>query len=95
MDANVPRISFFQVFLIRVWTDTTKTVNIMLSAQSPYHCLRRLRLPVNRVEVSNEKISIFDIGPGMDSTSIEKWRKMGASLHRAYKTQDIGGKPPY
>ncbi|XP_021977542.1 structural maintenance of chromosomes flexible hinge domain-containing protein GMI1 [Helianthus annuus] len=47
------------------------------------------------VEISNEKISIFDSGPGMDSTSIEKWGKMGASLHRAYKTQAIGGKPPY
>ncbi|KAJ0765096.1 putative histidine kinase/HSP90-like ATPase superfamily [Helianthus annuus] len=47
------------------------------------------------VEVSNEKISIFDTGPGMDSTSIEKWGKMGASLHRVYKTQAIGGKPPY
>ncbi|KAJ0719237.1 putative histidine kinase/HSP90-like ATPase superfamily [Helianthus annuus] len=40
-------------------------------------------------------ISIFDTGPGMDSTSIEKWGKMGASLHRTYKTQAIGGKPPY
>ncbi|XP_021985496.2 structural maintenance of chromosomes flexible hinge domain-containing protein GMI1 [Helianthus annuus] len=47
------------------------------------------------VEVSNEKISIFDTGPGMDSTSIEKWGKMGASPHRAYKAQAIGGKPPY
>ncbi|KAJ0897919.1 putative histidine kinase/HSP90-like ATPase superfamily [Helianthus annuus] len=41
------------------------------------------------------RISIFDTGPGMDSTSIEKWGKMGASLHRVYKTQAIGGKPPY
>ncbi|KAK9049166.1 hypothetical protein SSX86_031867 [Deinandra increscens subsp. villosa] len=47
------------------------------------------------VEISDEKISIFDTGPGMDSTSIEKWGKMGASLHRAYKTKAIGGKPPY
>ncbi|XP_076956872.1 structural maintenance of chromosomes flexible hinge domain-containing protein GMI1-like [Bidens hawaiensis] len=47
------------------------------------------------VEVSNEKLSIFDTGLGMDSTSIEKWGKMGASLHRSYKTQAIGGKPPY
>ncbi|KAK1415185.1 hypothetical protein QVD17_30957 [Tagetes erecta] len=47
------------------------------------------------VEISDEKISIFDTGPGMDSTSIEKWGKMGASLHRSYKEQAIGGKPPY
>ncbi|XP_071686179.1 structural maintenance of chromosomes flexible hinge domain-containing protein GMI1 [Rutidosis leptorrhynchoides] len=46
-----------------------------------------------RVEVSNDKISIFDTGPGMES--IEKWGKMGASLHRALKTHAIGGKPPY
>ncbi|KAI7727067.1 hypothetical protein M8C21_012168 [Ambrosia artemisiifolia] len=47
------------------------------------------------VEVSNEKISIFDTGPGMDSVSIEKWEEMGATLHKAYKSQVIGGKPPY
>ncbi|KAI3731384.1 hypothetical protein L1987_62572 [Smallanthus sonchifolius] len=47
------------------------------------------------VQISNEKISIFDTGPGMDSMSIEKWGKMGASLHRSFKTQAIGGKPPY
>nr|XP_043610523.1 structural maintenance of chromosomes flexible hinge domain-containing protein GMI1 [Erigeron canadensis] len=48
-----------------------------------------------RVKVTDDKISIIDTGPGMDSTSIEKWGKMGASLHREYKTQAIGGKPPY
>ncbi|GJR61073.1 structural maintenance of chromosomes flexible hinge domain-containing protein GMI1 [Tanacetum coccineum] len=48
-----------------------------------------------RVEVSEEKISIFDTGPGMDDNNIEKWGKMGASLHRVQKTQAIGGKPPY
>ncbi|KAM0011179.1 putative histidine kinase/HSP90-like ATPase superfamily [Helianthus debilis subsp. tardiflorus] len=37
----------------------------------------------------------LDKGSGMDSTSIEKWGKMGASQHRAYKAQAIGGKPPY
>ncbi|XP_023729100.1 structural maintenance of chromosomes flexible hinge domain-containing protein GMI1 [Lactuca sativa] len=47
------------------------------------------------VEVSDDRISIIDTGPGMDSLSIEKWGKMGASLHRASKGQAIGGKPPY
>ncbi|KAD2805557.1 hypothetical protein E3N88_38934 [Mikania micrantha] len=47
------------------------------------------------VDISDEKISIIDTGPGMDSSSIEKWGKMGASLNRSYKIQAIGGKPPY
>ncbi|KAJ9553012.1 hypothetical protein OSB04_017057 [Centaurea solstitialis] len=47
------------------------------------------------VEVGDDKISIVDTGPGMDSMSIEKWGKMGASLHRASKIGAIGGKPPY
>ncbi|KAF2291896.1 hypothetical protein GH714_036024 [Hevea brasiliensis] len=45
-----------------------------------------------------DKISIFDTGPGMDNSdenSIVKWGKLGASLHRSSKTRAIGGKPPY
>ncbi|KAF5442725.1 hypothetical protein F2P56_035352 [Juglans regia] len=47
---------------------------------------------------SDDSISIFDTGPGMDGSnenSIVKWGKMGASLHRSSKGQAIGGKPPY
>ncbi|XP_020206099.1 structural maintenance of chromosomes flexible hinge domain-containing protein GMI1 isoform X2 [Cajanus cajan] len=51
-----------------------------------------------RVNLSKDKISIFDNGPGMDDTdenSLVKWGKMGASLHRSSKSLAIGGKPPY
>ncbi|KAK3229718.1 hypothetical protein Dsin_001599 [Dipteronia sinensis] len=50
------------------------------------------------VDIAEDKISIFDTGPGMDGSdenSIVKWGKMGASLHRSYKVKAIGGKPPY
>ncbi|KAL5738604.1 hypothetical protein ACOSP7_031365 [Xanthoceras sorbifolium] len=50
------------------------------------------------VDIAEDSISIFDTGPGMDSSdenSIVKWGKMGASLHRSYKEKAIGGKPPY
>ncbi|XP_044505503.1 structural maintenance of chromosomes flexible hinge domain-containing protein GMI1 isoform X4 [Mangifera indica] len=50
------------------------------------------------VDISEDKISIFDTGPGMDSSeenSIVKWGKMGASLNRTSKQRAIGGKPPY
>ncbi|CAI0397449.1 unnamed protein product [Linum tenue] len=51
-----------------------------------------------RVDVKEDRVSIFDTGPGMDSSeenSISKWGKMGASLHRSSKAQAIGGEPPY
>ncbi|CAN8277312.1 unnamed protein product [Cochlearia groenlandica] len=51
-----------------------------------------------RVDVSPDRISVFDTGSGMDSSeenSIDKWGKIGASLHRSHKTLAIGGKPPY
>ncbi|KMT16006.1 hypothetical protein BVRB_3g051850 isoform D [Beta vulgaris subsp. vulgaris] len=50
------------------------------------------------VEVYEDKISVFDTGPGMDGSdenSIVKWGKMGASVHRTSKKLAIGGKPPY
>ncbi|KAM1976756.1 hypothetical protein ACFX15_041359 [Malus domestica] len=50
------------------------------------------------VDVADNVISIFDTGPGMDGSdknSIVKWGKMGASLHRSFKDQAIGGTPPY
>ncbi|KAK2453121.1 En/Spm transposon [Trifolium repens] len=50
------------------------------------------------VNVSKNKITIFDNGPGMDDSnenSIVKWGKMGASLHRLSKSLAIGGHPPY
>ncbi|EOY23564.1 Gamma-irradiation and mitomycin c induced 1, putative isoform 1 [Theobroma cacao] len=50
------------------------------------------------VNVLENTISIFDTGPGMDSSdenSIVKWGKMGASLNRLSKVQAIGCKPPY
>lgn len=51
-----------------------------------------------RVELAENKIEIFDTGPGMDGSdenSIAKWGKMGASLHRLAREQGIGSKPPY
>ncbi|XP_019097222.1 PREDICTED: uncharacterized protein LOC104770816 isoform X1 [Camelina sativa] len=50
------------------------------------------------VDVLGDRISIFDSGPGMDSSdanSIDKWGKIGASLHRSQKSKAVGGKPPY
>ncbi|KAF8008424.1 hypothetical protein BT93_K2181 [Corymbia citriodora subsp. variegata] len=50
------------------------------------------------LDISDEKISIFDTGPGMDDSdenSIAKWGKMGASLHRKFQAKAVGGKPPY
>ncbi|XP_058724701.1 structural maintenance of chromosomes flexible hinge domain-containing protein GMI1 isoform X2 [Vicia villosa] len=51
-----------------------------------------------RVNVTDEKISIFDSGTGMDDSdenSLVKWGKMGASIHRLSKSLAIGGNPPY
>ncbi|XP_056689383.1 structural maintenance of chromosomes flexible hinge domain-containing protein GMI1 isoform X3 [Spinacia oleracea] len=50
------------------------------------------------VEVDEDKISVFDTGPGMDGSdekSIVKWGKMGASVHRSTKKLAVGGKPPF
>ncbi|XP_024006711.1 uncharacterized protein LOC18011562 isoform X2 [Eutrema salsugineum] len=50
------------------------------------------------VDVSGDRISVFDTGRGMDSSeenAIDKWGKIGGSLHRSQKTSAIGGKPPY
>ncbi|XP_043716489.1 structural maintenance of chromosomes flexible hinge domain-containing protein GMI1 [Telopea speciosissima] len=50
------------------------------------------------VTIDDQKILIFDTGPGMDGSdekSIVKWGKMGASLHRSSRGQAVGGKPPY
>ncbi|KAF5731259.1 hypothetical protein HS088_TW19G00865 [Tripterygium wilfordii] len=50
------------------------------------------------VDILKNRISIYDSGPGMDSSdekSIVNWGKMGASLHRSSKRMAIGGKPPY
>ncbi|KAJ4954884.1 hypothetical protein NE237_011667 [Protea cynaroides] len=50
------------------------------------------------VTIDEQKIMIFDTGPGMDGSdenSIVKWGKMGASLHRLSRREAIGGKPPY
>lgn len=50
------------------------------------------------VELSDEKISIFDTGPGMDGSDencIVKWGKMGTSLNRSSRGDGVGGKPPY
>ncbi|KAJ4867401.1 gamma-irradiation and mitomycin c induced 1 [Raphanus sativus] len=50
------------------------------------------------VDVLEDRISVFDSGPGMDSSkenSIAKWGKIGASIHRSCKSKAIGGKPPY
>ncbi|CAN1250771.1 Structural maintenance of chromosomes flexible hinge domain-containing protein GMI1 [Linum perenne] len=51
-----------------------------------------------RVDIIEDKVSIFDTGLGMDSSeenSIVKWGKMGASIHRSLKANAIGGRPPY
>ncbi|KAF9592428.1 hypothetical protein IFM89_014918 [Coptis chinensis] len=50
------------------------------------------------VTVEEHAISIFDTGPGMDGndkSSLVKWGKIGASLHRSSRSLAIGGKPPY
>ncbi|CAH8342528.1 unnamed protein product [Eruca vesicaria subsp. sativa] len=50
------------------------------------------------VDVLKDRIIVFDSGPGMDSSkenSIAKWGKIGASIHRSYKSKAIGGNPPY
>ncbi|PHT53343.1 hypothetical protein CQW23_07805 [Capsicum baccatum] len=50
------------------------------------------------VELTENKITIFDTGPGMDGSaenSIIKWGKMGASLHRISKDKGRGGQPSY
>uniref|UniRef100_A0A1J3I4J6 Protein DEFECTIVE IN MERISTEM SILENCING 3 n=2 Tax=Noccaea caerulescens TaxID=107243 RepID=A0A1J3I4J6_NOCCA len=50
------------------------------------------------VDVSSDRISVFDTGKGMDSSeanSIDKWGKIGASLHRSQKICGVGGRPPY
>ncbi|KAL7003618.1 hypothetical protein U1Q18_004769 [Sarracenia purpurea var. burkii] len=50
------------------------------------------------VELAEDRISIFDTGPGMDGSdenSVVKWGKMGASLHRSSRGHGIGGNPPY
>ncbi|KAJ0248647.1 hypothetical protein HA466_0157180 [Hirschfeldia incana] len=50
------------------------------------------------VDILEDRISVFDSGPGMDSSkenSIAKWGKIGASMHRSHKPKAIGGKPPY
>ncbi|XP_057951572.1 structural maintenance of chromosomes flexible hinge domain-containing protein GMI1 isoform X2 [Malania oleifera] len=50
------------------------------------------------VEIAEDKLSIFDTGPGMDGSdenSIVRWGKMGASLHRSLRGEAIGDKPPY
>ncbi|MCO5558448.1 hypothetical protein L7F22_012031 [Adiantum nelumboides] len=59
-------------------------------------------LPGERRSISvilkKDKITIFDSGPGMDSTrenSIDKWGTMGSSKHRNLRASAIGGKPPF
>ncbi|CAN4089555.1 unnamed protein product [Withania somnifera] len=50
------------------------------------------------LELTENRITIFDTGPGMDGSvenSIVKWGKMGASLHRLSRDKGIGGNPPY
>ncbi|XP_052192848.1 structural maintenance of chromosomes flexible hinge domain-containing protein GMI1 [Diospyros lotus] len=50
------------------------------------------------VDLTDDRILIFDTGPGMDGSeenSIAKWGKIGASLHRSSRGRGIGGKPPY
>ncbi|CAA7023351.1 unnamed protein product [Microthlaspi erraticum] len=50
------------------------------------------------VDVRKDRISIFDSGPGMDSSeenSIAKWGTLGASVHRSHKSKGLGGNPPY
>ncbi|MCD7458064.1 hypothetical protein HAX54_037085 [Datura stramonium] len=50
------------------------------------------------LELTENRITIFDTGPGMDGSaenSIVKWGRMGASLHRLSRDRGRGGKPPY
>ncbi|CAL9231393.1 unnamed protein product, partial [Arabidopsis halleri] len=67
------------------------------SLQAVWSCSRGDRRLIS-VDVLEDRISIFDSGPGMDSSeanSIDKWGKIGASLHRSHKSKAIGGIPPY
>ncbi|KAH7428856.1 hypothetical protein KP509_09G020200 [Ceratopteris richardii] len=51
-----------------------------------------------RVTLMKDKITIFDSGPGMDSStenSIAKWGTMGSSKHRNIRILAIGGQPPF
>nr|XP_010915961.1 structural maintenance of chromosomes flexible hinge domain-containing protein GMI1 [Elaeis guineensis] len=50
------------------------------------------------VMINEQKIVIFDSGPGMDGSdenSISKWGRMGSSNHRPSRQMAIGGKAPY
>lgn len=50
------------------------------------------------VTMSENKITIFDSGQGMDgstSNSIAKWGTMGSSKHRSVRSLAIGGNPPF
>ncbi|KAL3683631.1 hypothetical protein R1sor_001653 [Riccia sorocarpa] len=50
------------------------------------------------VDLSNDKISIFDTGAGMDSSqtnSIANWGTVGGSTHRNVHHKGVGGEPPY
>lgn len=67
------------------------------SLQAVWSCSTRERKLIS-VDVSANKISVFDTGRGMDSSeenAIVKWGKIGGSLHRSEKTLAIGGSPPY
>ncbi|XP_023635760.1 uncharacterized protein LOC17884597 [Capsella rubella] len=67
------------------------------SLQAVWSCSRGERRLIS-VDVLGDRISIFDSGPGMDSSeanSIDKWGKIGASLHRSRKSKAVGGEPPY
>ncbi|CAM6104906.1 unnamed protein product [Calypogeia fissa] len=52
------------------------------------------------VNLTPDKITIFDTGPGMDANEngdncIKNWGTMGASTHRAVNRNAIGGEPPF
>ncbi|ESQ31967.1 hypothetical protein EUTSA_v10003513mg [Eutrema salsugineum] len=77
--------------------DTALADLIDNSLQAVWSCSTGERRLIS-VDVLADRISVFDSGPGMDSSeenSIAKWGKIGASIHRSHKSKAIGGKPPY
>ncbi|KAL0658761.1 hypothetical protein Bca4012_079346 [Brassica carinata] len=82
--------------------DLIVSVSVLLSKkdnslQAVWSCSPGERRLIS-VDVSADRISVFDTGRGMDSSeenAIVKWGKIGGSLHRSEKTFAIGGKPPY
>ncbi|CAH2044292.1 unnamed protein product [Thlaspi arvense] len=77
--------------------DTALADLIDNSLQAVWSCSPNDRRLIS-VDILIDRISLFDSGPGMDSSeenSLARWGKIGASIHRSHKSKAIGGTPPY